>query len=84
MTQIGEKGKKAVHYVYYVPKSPYCASISVPELFPDMHRYEARNGDPKPCPNGNLMQMMSMKNIAFTFLFRSPDQETYPGLLTNP
>ena len=21
--QIGEKGKKAVHYVYYVPKSPY-------------------------------------------------------------
>ncbi|OGN89276.1 MAG: hypothetical protein A2Y88_10260 [Chloroflexi bacterium RBG_13_48_10] len=25
------------------------------------------------------MQMMSMKNIAFTFLFRSPDSETCPG-----
>jgi hypothetical protein len=32
--QVGEKEKKAVYYVYYVPKSPYCASISVPELFP--------------------------------------------------
>jgi len=28
--QVGEKGGNAVHYVYYVPKSPYCASISVP------------------------------------------------------
>jgi hypothetical protein len=33
--QVGEKGKKAVYYVYYVPKSPYCYSISVPELFPN-------------------------------------------------
>ena len=40
---VGEKGKKAVYYVYFVPKSPYCASISVPELFP---QYEARKGDP--------------------------------------
>src|SRR4030066_1436891 len=78
--QVGEKGKKAVYYVYYVPKSPYCASISVPELFP---QYEARNGDPQTCPNGALMQMMSMKNIAFTFLFRSPDQETCPGYFTH-
>jgi hypothetical protein len=41
--QVGEKRKKAVHYVYYVTKSPYCASISVPELYP---QYEARKGDP--------------------------------------
>jgi hypothetical protein len=40
--QVGEKGKKAVYYVYYVPKSPYCYSIFVPELCPDMYRYEAR------------------------------------------
>jgi hypothetical protein len=45
--QVGEKGEKAVYYVYYVPKSPDCISISVPELFPDMHRYEARKGDPQ-------------------------------------
>ena len=36
--QVGEKGEKAVYYVYYVPKSPYCASISVPELFPNCTR----------------------------------------------
>jgi hypothetical protein len=47
----------------------------VPELFP---QYEARKGDPQLSPNGDLMQMMSMKNITFTFLFRSPDQETCP------
>jgi hypothetical protein len=41
--QVGEKGEKAVYYVYYVPKSPYCASISVPELY---LQYEARKGDP--------------------------------------
>ena len=49
--QIGEKGKKAVYYVYYLPKSPYCVSISVPELYPNCtRRYEARKGDPQPCP----------------------------------
>jgi hypothetical protein len=47
-----------------------------------MHRYEARKGDPQTCPNGDLMQMMSMKKTAFTFLFRSPNQETYPGWYT--
>jgi hypothetical protein len=59
--QVGENGKKAVYYVYFVPKSPYCSSISVPELFlnctrsvPDMHRYEARKGNPKPCPKGEI------------------------------
>jgi hypothetical protein len=31
----GVKGKKAVYYVYFVPKSPYCSSISIPELFPN-------------------------------------------------
>ena len=36
--QVGEKGKKAVYYVYYVPKSPYCDSISVPKLFPNCTR----------------------------------------------
>src|SRR4030066_1274251 len=36
--QVGENGKKAVYYVYYVPKSPYCASISVPKLFPNCSR----------------------------------------------
>jgi hypothetical protein len=49
-----------------------------------MHRYEARKGDPQTCPNGDLMQMMSMKNIAFTSLFPSPDQETCPGYFTHP
>jgi len=33
--QVGEKEEKNV---YYVPKSPYCASISVPELFPNCSR----------------------------------------------
>ncbi len=28
--------------------------------------------------------MMSLKNIVFTFLFRSPDQETCPGYFTHP
>jgi hypothetical protein len=74
--QEGKKGGNADHYVYYVPKSPYCASISVPELFP---QYEAWKGDPQTCPNGDLMQMMSMKKIVFTFTFRSSDQETCPG-----
>jgi hypothetical protein len=41
-------------------------------------------GDPQTCPNGDLMQIMSMKNIAFTFHFRSPDQETCPGYFTHP
>ena len=77
--QVGEKGKKAVHYVYDVPKSPYNSLRSlpavlaylfpiVPELFP---QYEARKGDPQLSPNGDLMQMMSVKNIVFTFLIRS-------------
>jgi hypothetical protein len=52
----------------------------VPELYP---QYEARKGDPELCPNGDLMQMMSMKTIAFTILLRSPDQETCPGF-THP
>jgi hypothetical protein len=45
--QIGEKGEKVVYYVYFVPISPYCTSISVPELFP---QHEARKGDPYPYP----------------------------------
>ena len=60
-------GENAVHYVYYVPKSPYCASISVPELFPDIHRYEARKAIRKLCPEGDLMQMIFMKNIKSSF-----------------
>jgi hypothetical protein len=36
--QVREKGKKAVYYVYCVPKSPYCASVSVPKLFPNCTR----------------------------------------------
>jgi hypothetical protein len=58
-----------------------CASISVPELF---LQYEARKGDPQLCPYGDLMQMMSMKYITFTFLFRFPDQETCPGCFSHP
>jgi hypothetical protein len=57
--QVGENGEKAVYYVYYVPKSPYCISISVPKLFPnctrsvpDMHRYEARKAIRKPVQMG--------------------------------
>ena len=52
-----------------------CASISVPKLFPQYDK--ARKGDPQTCPNGYLMQMISLKNIVFIFLFRSPDQETH-------
>ncbi len=59
--QVGEKGKKAVYYVYFVPKSPYNSLRSLQAVLaylfpncsrsvPDMHRYEARKGDPKPCP----------------------------------
>ncbi len=57
--QVGEKRGKAVYYVYFVPKSPYCDRISVPELFPnctrsvpDMHRYEARKAIRKPVQMG--------------------------------
>jgi hypothetical protein len=85
--QVGEKGGKVVYYVNFVPKSPNCYSISVPNcsrIVLDMHWYEARKGDPQTCPNRDLMQMMSTKNIAFTFLFRSPDQETCPGYFTYP
>jgi hypothetical protein len=49
-----------------------------------MQRYEARKGDPQTCPNGDLMQMMFLKNIAITILFRSLDQETCPGCFTHP
>ena len=37
--QVGEKGGNAVHYVYYVPKSPYCYSISVPNCSRIVPRY---------------------------------------------
>jgi hypothetical protein len=50
---------------------------------PDMHRYEARKDDPQTYPNGDLMQLISMNNIAFTFLFRSPDQKTCTGQFTH-
>ena len=60
--QVGDKGGKVVYYVLFVPKSPYYSSIFVPELFPnctrsvpDMHRYEARKGDPQPCPEGEKL-----------------------------
>jgi len=39
--QVGEKGEKAVYYVYFVPKSPYCSSISVPELYMQCTRYSS-------------------------------------------
>jgi len=32
--QVGEKGEKAVYYVYDVSKSPYCFSQTVPKLYP--------------------------------------------------
>jgi hypothetical protein len=35
-------------------------------LFP---QYEARKGDPQTYPEGDLMQLISVKNIAFTFPF---------------
>jgi hypothetical protein len=89
---VGEKGEKTVHYGYYVPKSPYNSLRSlhavIAYLYPNctlrVQQYVARKGDPKPCPKGDLMQMMSMKNIAFTFLFRSPDSETCLGYFTHP
>ena len=76
--QVGEKGGNAVYYVYVVPKSPYCSSISVPELFPsctrsspDMHHYEARKGNPQTCPNGEnkffrLFYVISKRGAART------------------
>jgi len=51
------------------------------ELYP---QYETRKGDPQTCPNRDLLKMMSMKNITFTFLIRPPDQETCPGCFTHP
>jgi hypothetical protein len=66
------------------PRLPYCIGIFAPKLHRIAPQYEARKGDPQIFPNGDLMQMMSLKNIAFTFLFRSPDQETYPGYFTHP
>jgi hypothetical protein len=76
--QVGEKGKKAVYYVYYVPNSPYNLLRSLHAvsayLYPIVQpQYKARKGDPKP-----------LKNIAFTILFLSPDQETCPGCFTHP
>jgi hypothetical protein len=50
--QVGEKGGKAVYYVYFVPKSPYCYSISVPELFP---QYEARKAARSPVQRGKII-----------------------------
>jgi hypothetical protein len=58
----------------------YMFSI-VPEL---SLQYETKKGGMKPYPLENLMQIMSIKNIAFTFLFRSSDQETCPGCMTHP
>jgi hypothetical protein len=49
-----EKVEKDVYYVLEMPFIPSClehiCSRIVPELFPDMHRYEARKGDPQTCP----------------------------------
>jgi hypothetical protein len=39
----GKKGKIAVYYAQFITKSPYCISISAPELFP---HNEASKGDP--------------------------------------
>jgi hypothetical protein len=49
-----------------------CFRISVPELFPDMHWYEARQGNPQTCPKGDLMQMMSMKKHRLHFRLSFP------------
>jgi len=68
--QVGEKGKKVVYYVYYVPKSPnnLLRSLPVvlaylfpnfPELFP---QYEARKGDPKPCLEGEYLYFIFIHN----------------------
>jgi hypothetical protein len=46
--------------------------------------HEARKVGPQNCPYRDLMQMMSMKNIIFTFLLRAPDQETCLGYFTHP
>jgi len=52
-TQVGEKWKNAVYYVYFVPKSPYNSLRSLPAvtayLYPNP-QYEARKGDPQLCP----------------------------------
>jgi hypothetical protein len=56
-----------------------CSRI-VPDWCP---QHEASKGNPNTRLNEDFIQMMSMKNIVFTFLFRSPDQETCPGF-THP
>jgi hypothetical protein len=45
-----------------------CTRI-VPELCPDMHRYEAIKGDLQTCQKRDLMQMMSMKKSPSLFSF---------------
>jgi len=55
---VGEKGKKAVYYVYFVPKSPYNSMLSLHAvtayLYPNgsrrVQQFEARKGDPQTCP----------------------------------
>ena len=48
----GENGKIAVYLVSACPESTDCFNISVPELYPDEHRNEARKGVPLSCPEG--------------------------------
>jgi hypothetical protein len=60
-----------------------CYSISVPKLFPDMHRYEARKAIRKPVQWGFDANDVHKKH-RLTFLFRSPDQETCPGCFSHP
>jgi hypothetical protein len=45
---------------------------------------EKKRDGPLPCPLGDLMQMMSVKKISFTFLFSFPDQEICTGCFTHP
>ncbi|OGO64535.1 MAG: hypothetical protein A2029_15905 [Chloroflexi bacterium RBG_19FT_COMBO_47_9] len=40
----------------------------VPELFPDMHRYEARKGGPQTCPKGEInMKGKDSSKVTFPY-----------------
>ncbi len=41
----------------------------VPELCPDMHRYEARKSDPQPCPEGEI-KMKEGDSSMLTFPYK--------------
>jgi hypothetical protein len=68
--QVGKKRKKVVYYVYYVTESPYCANISVPELFPGCSRSMKRGkATRKPVQMGIWCEWCPWKTSSLLFSF---------------